>query len=107
MSLFSVHNSATGAVVLYVEETEANLDLIEDVVAQVPMLCLARLRDHQLKDGPLAEELDCIRGQIPNFVTKVASMTEAEALDLAEQLIDSVKFARAIAGRPVKLELVK
>lgn len=107
MSLFSVHNSATGAVVLYVEETEANLDLIEDVVAQVPMLCLARLRDHQLKDGPLAEELDYIRDSIPNFVTKVASMTEAEALDLAEQLIDSVKFARAIAGRPVKLELVK
>jgi hypothetical protein len=26
---------------------------------------------------------------------------------LAEALIDSVKFARAIAGRPMKLELVK
>jgi hypothetical protein len=107
MSLFSVHNSATGALILYVEETEANLDIVEEIVAQVPLLCLARLREHQLKDGPMAEELDCIRGQIPNFVTKVASMSEAEALDLAEQLIDSVKFARAIAGRPVKLELVK
>jgi hypothetical protein len=28
-------------------------------------------------------------------------------LALAEALIDSVKFARAIAGRPMKLELVK
>jgi hypothetical protein len=26
---------------------------------------------------------------------------------LAEALIDSVKFARAVAGRPMKLELVK
>ena len=34
-------------------------------------------------------------------------MTEGEALELAEQLIMSVKFARAIAGRPMKLELIK
>jgi hypothetical protein len=37
----------------------------------------------------------------------VASMTEDEALALAQQLIDAVKFARAIAGKTTKLELVK
>ncbi len=33
--------------------------------------------------------------------------SEDEALALAEQLILSVKFARAVAGKPTKLELVK
>ena len=111
MSLFSVHNSATGAVVLYVEETEANLDLIEDVVAQVPLLALSRLAEHSgldaLKSQEAARLLDKVRAQLPDIAVKLACITEDEALALAEQLIMAVKFARAIAGKPTKLELVK
>ena len=40
MNLFSVHNASDGSVVLYLEEQDANLDLLEDVVAQVPLLGL-------------------------------------------------------------------
>ena len=109
--LFSVHNASDGSIVLYLEETNANLDLLEDVVAQVPMFHLARLRDHSgtdaLKSLEAARLLDKVRQSVPDTVVKIAQMSEAEALALAQALLDSVKFARAIAGRPMKLELVK
>lgn len=111
MSLFSVHNATDGSFVLYLEETDANLDLIEDVVSQVPMFHLARIRDHSgdesLRTMESARLLDKVRQSVPDFVTKIANMSEEEALALAEALTDSVKFARAIAGRPVTLEVVK
>jgi hypothetical protein len=40
-------------------------------------------------------------------VVKVAQMNEQEALALAKALVESVQFARAVAGRPVGLELIK
>jgi len=45
MSLFSVHTATDGAIAVYLEEADANLDLLEDIVEQVPLLNLARLRD--------------------------------------------------------------
>ena len=111
MSLFSVHTAIDGAIVVYLEEADANLDLLEDIVEQVPLLHLARLRDfsgtYALTSEAAAREADKVRAAIPTVVAKVASMTEDEALALAQALIDSVKFARAVAGRPVALELIK
>jgi hypothetical protein len=111
MSLFSVHNASDGSFVIYLEEQDANLDLLEDVVGQVPLLALSRLAEHSridsLKSEQAARLLDKVRAQLPDVCVKVACFTEDEALALAEQLIMSVKFARAIAGKSTKLELVK
>lgn len=111
MSLFSVHTATDGAIAVYLEEADANLDLLEDIVEQVPLLHLARLQDfsgtYALTSEVAAREADKVRAAIPTVVAKVASMTEDEALALAQQLIDAVKFARAIAGKTTKLELVK
>ena len=111
MSLFSTHLAADGSVALYLEETDANLDLIEDVVSQVPMFYLAQIRDHSGSTSQASMEsarlLDKVRQKVPPFVTKVSHLTQAEALELAQQLIEMVKFARAIEGKPTKLELVK
>ena len=111
MSLFSVHNASDGTFVLYLEEQDANLNLLEDVVGQVPLLALSRLGEHSqiesLKSEQAARLLDKVRAQLPDVCVKVASITEDEALALAEQLIMSVKFARAVAGKTTKLELVK
>ena len=109
--LFSIHNASDGSIVLYLEEAEANLDLLEDVMAQVPMFHLARLRDHSgidaIRSESAASLLDKVCQQVPECVVKVAQMSEEEALALAQALIDSVKFARAVAGRPAGLELIK
>ena len=109
--LFSIHNASDGSIVLYLEEPEANLDLLEDVMAQVPMFHLARLRDHSgidsLRNESAASLLDKVRQQVPECVVKVAQMSEQEALALAKALVESVQFARAVAGRPAGLELIK
>ena len=111
MNLFSVHNASDGSLAIYLEEQEANLDLLEDVVAQVPLLALSRLAEHSgldsLRSIESARLLDKVRAQLPDVCVKVASINEEEALALAEQLIMAVKFARAIAGKTTKLELVK
>jgi len=111
MSLFSVHNSVDGSLIIYLEETEANLDLLEDVVAQVPLFHIAQVRDHShpnaLKEFGPSPMIDKVRAKVPSFVTRVAAMNEEEAVALAQQLVEAVAFARAIDGRPVKLELVK
>ena len=111
MSLFSVHNASDGSFVIYLEEQDANLDLLEDVVGQVPLLALSRLAEHSridsLKSEQAARLLDKVRAQLPDICVKVDCLTEDEALALAEELIMSVKFARAVAGKSTKLELVK
>lgn len=111
MNTFSVHNASDGTLVIYLEEQDANLDLLEDVVGQVPLLALSRLAEHSqidsLKSEQAARLLDKVRAQLPDVCVKVASITEDEALALAEQLMMSVKFARAVAGKSTKLELVK
>lgn len=110
MSLFSIHPSADGSFKLFLEERDANLDLLEDVMDQVPLLALARLRDASgrfILGGVDVQDLERAREAIPTLATQVVKMTEREALDLAEELLMSVKFARAIAGKPMKLELVK
>lgn len=111
MSLFSVHNASDGSVVVYLEEQDANLDLLEDVVCQVPLLALSRLAEHSRLETINSEVatrlLDKVRSQLPDVTVRLASMSEDEAMALAEQLVLAVNFARAVAGKPLKLELVK
>jgi hypothetical protein len=110
--LFSVHNALNGDVVIYLEERDANCDLIEDVVTQVPMgsiQAINALSGIDLKSIESARLMDKARSAVPDLALKLASMSESEALTLAEQLITAVKYARAMRSQPqgVKLELVK
>ena len=110
--LFSVHNALNGDVVIYLEERDANLDLVEDVVTQVPMgsiQAINALSGLDLKSIESARLMDKARSAVPDLAIKLASVSESEALTLAEQLITAVKYARAMRSQPLttKLELVK
>jgi|APGre2960657373_1045057.scaffolds.fasta_scaffold353604_2 hypothetical protein len=109
--LFSVHATGDGEFAIYLEERDANLDLLEDVTDQVNLIDLAGLKEFAsvdaLKHLDAASRLDKVRAGMPNVICKIAKLTEAEALTLAEQLIMIVKEYRAINKKPAKLELVK
>lgn len=109
--LFSVHATGDGEFAIYLEERDANLDLLEDVVEQVNIIDLAGLKEFAsvdaLKDIDAARRLDRVRAGMPDVIVRIAKLTEAEALTLAEQLIMSVKETRAMQNKTVKLELVK
>lgn len=108
--LFSVHAGIDGQFGLYLEEQDANLDMLEDVLDQVSIVDLSGLKESNsvpfLKDIDAATRLDRVRAGMPPVVAKIAHLTEAEALTLAEQLIMTVKEARVIRQK-AKLELVK
>jgi hypothetical protein len=110
--LFSVHNSLNGDVVIYLEERDAALDLVEDVLGEVPIRLLQGIQSlilYDLKSIEGARLMDKARSAVPDLTIKLASISESEALTLAEQLITAVKFARAMRSQPLttKLELVK
>ncbi len=110
--LFSVHNALNGDVVIYLEERDANLDVVEDILAAVPLVQLKGIQSlilHDLKSIDLARLMDKARSAVPELAIKLASVSESEALTLAEQLITAVKYARAMRSQPLatKLELVK
>jgi hypothetical protein len=109
--LFSVHAAIDGEFVIYLEEQDASLDMLEDVLEQLSIVDLAGLKEASdvpsLKDVDAARRLDRVRAGMPTVVARLARLTEAEALTLAEQLIMIVKHSRAVAGKPTKLELVK
>lgn len=108
--LFSIHHGADGEFALYLEEQDANLDMLEDVLEQVNVIDLAGLKEfgsvEALKEDSGAYRLDAVRAGMPQVVSRIAKLTEAEALTLAEQLIMSVKVSRAL-DKKTKLELVK
>lgn len=108
--LFSVHIGVDGEFALYLEEQDANLDMLEDVLEQVNVIDLAGLKEfgsvEALKEKNSAYRLDAVRAGMPMVVARIAKLTEAEALTLAEQLIMSVKTSRALNNK-TKLELVK
>jgi len=107
--LFSVHAGADGEFSIYLEERDANLDLLEDVCDQVNLIDLAGLKEFSsvdaLKDIDAARRLDKVRAGMPDVIVRIAKLSEQEALTLAEQLIMIVKESRV--QRPAKLELVK
>ena len=101
--LFSVHNSLNGDVVIYLEERDAALDLVEDVLAAVPMAHLESIESlliTDLKSSEAARMMDKARSAVPDLAIKLTSVSESEALTLAEQLITAVKFARAMRSQP-------
>lgn len=110
--LFSVHQGSDGEFALYLEEQDANLDMLEDVLEQVNIIDLAGLKEFgsvdALKNPHAAGRHDAVRAGMPPVVALIAKMTEAEALTLAETLIMSVKESRALDQQTkTKLELVK
>lgn len=110
MSLFTIFNGTDGSLTLFLEERDANLELLEDITDQVPLLALARLRDaggRFLLDPSDFSDLERARNAVPTMSARIAKMSEKEALDLADEIITAVKFNRALQGKSTKLELVK
>ena len=109
--LFSVHSDGQGEYAIYLEERDAILDLLEDVVDQVNVIDLAGLKEFAsvdaLKDIDAASRLDKVRADMPDVVVRIIKLSEAEALTLAEQLIMIVKESRALSRKAPKLELIK
>ena len=109
--LFSVHSDGQGEYAIYLEERDAILDLLEDVVDQVNVIDLAGLKEFgcvdALKEIDAASRLDRVRAGMPDVVVRIIKLSEAEALTLAEQLIMIVKESRALSRKAPKLELIK
>lgn len=109
--LFSVHSDGQGEFAVYLEERDAVLDLLEDVLDQVNIIDLVGLKEFSsvecLKDIDAARRLDRVRAGMPDVILRLTKLTEAEALTLAEQLIMIVKESRALSKQSPKLELVK
>jgi hypothetical protein len=111
--VFSVHVRQDGSFALYLEEQDANLDMFEDILEQVSITDLSLLKEQSemgnLRSVENASKLDSVRKNFPEVATRIAYLDEAEALSLAEILIDAVKVNRAFGNnpKPVKLELVK
>ena len=68
--LFSVHNSLNGDFVIYLEERDANLDVVEDILAAVPLVQLKGIQSlilHDLKvaramrSQPLTTKLELVK----------------------------------------------
>lgn len=95
--LFSIHNHSDGHIALYLEEQDAVKDLVQDVVGAYELDDLDLLRhsaDRSVKSENYFEHLDNARDNLPENAPLVCSMTEKEALNLAEDLIRAVKFGR-------------
>lgn len=95
--LFSIHTTDDGAVALYLEEQDAIKDVLEDVVGQWDYILLGELQgsvNASIKSEDYFENLERTRSNFEQGAIKLASMTETEALILAEDLIRAVKFGR-------------
>ncbi len=93
--LFSIHTTDSGAVSLYLEEQDAILDLVEDVVGQADLDLLDDLQgcvNESIKAEGHFENLDRARAEFGEMAIKVAHMTREEALDLAADIIRALKF---------------
>ncbi len=71
--LFSVHATGDGEFAIYLEERDANLDLLEDVTDQVNLIDLAGLKEFAsvdaLKHLDAASRLDKVRAGMPNVIS--------------------------------------
>jgi len=113
--LFSVHTTDSGAVCLYLEEQEACLDVVEDVLNFNSINDLDELKGAaftSLKEEGAVERLDKARNQLPEMALKIAIMTEDEAFNLCQDIISSIKKRRIfnadeMASKVAKLRLVE
>ena len=101
-ALFSVHTTDDGALALYLEEQDAILDLLEDVVGQTELSDLDELqavgRESYKAEGHF-EQLDIARSNFGEMAIKVAYMSRDEALDLAADIIRAFKYHDAMQER--------
>jgi hypothetical protein len=105
--LFSVHNNDAGKIALYLEEQDAVLDLLEETGKEANGDYIAALHraahiNNISNDDSNWLEYDKMRQLLPATVLLIASMTENEALDLAQDIVRNVA-----ARRTPRLEIVK
>ena len=113
--LFSVHTTDSGKVCLYLEEQDACLDVVEDVLNFNSINDLDELKGAtfvSLKEEGAVERLDRARANLPEMALKIAIMTEDEAFNLCQDIISSIKKRRIfnadeMATKVQKLRLVE
>lgn len=109
-ALFSVHTTYDGSLALYLEERDAILDLMEDVVDQAELSELDELqavvRESVKVEGHF-ERLDTAREEFGDMAIKIAYLTRDEALDLAADIIRAFKFHDVMQEKEQKLRVVK
>lgn len=113
--LFSVHTTDSGTVCLYLEEQEACIDVVEDVLNFNSLDDLDALKgasSASLKEDGVVEALDKARNNLPEMALKIAIMTEDEAFNLCQDIITSIKKRRLfnadeMASKVAKLRLVE
>jgi hypothetical protein len=113
--LFSVHTTDSGSVCLYLEEQEACIDVVEDVLNFNSIDDLDALKgasSASLKEDGVVEALDRARNDLPEMALKIAIMTEDEAFNLCQDIITSIKKRRLfnadeMATKVAKLRLVE
>lgn len=104
--LFSVHTNDEGRIALYLEEQDAVLDLLEESGKEANGDFIAALT--QAGEGiKLSTDIrwldyEKLRQALPPTVLLIASMSENEALDLAQDIVRNVA-----ARRSPRLELIK
>ena len=106
--LFSIHYSeSTGSYQIYLEEEDAIADLISETGKEVGYEFIKNLTDasHPKELGSQfgIRTYENLRNNMPETAIKVATMTENEALDLAQAIIATVKKKRNVTF----LEIVK
>lgn len=106
--LFSIHTTDDGSLALYLEEQDAIVDMLEDVVGQTEISDLDELqavcRESYKAEGHF-ESLDIARSNFQEMAVKIAYMTRDEALDLASDIIRAFKLYDALKERGTYPEL--
>lgn len=113
--LFSIHTTDSGKVCLYLEEQEACLDVVEDVLNFNTINDLDELKGAafaSLKEEGAVERLDEARNQMPEMALRIAIMSEDEAFNLCQDILSSIKKRRIfnadeMASKVAKLRLVE
>lgn len=113
--LFSVHTTDSGKVCLYLEEQDACLDVVEDVLNYNTMQDLDALKGvafASLKEDGVVEALDKARENLPDMALKIAVMSEDEAYNLCQDILTSIKKrkifkADEMASKVARLRLVE
>jgi hypothetical protein len=104
--LFSVHTNDEGRIALYLEEQDAVLDLLEEAGKEANGDYIAVLTEAgegiKLSTDIGWLDYEKLRQALPDTVLLIASMSENEALDLAQDIVRTVASRRS-----PRLELVK
>lgn len=108
--LFSVHTTDSGKICLYLEERDACVDLVEDVVGQVDLSCLDELQAANrtsYKAEGYVEQLDQAREEMPEMAILLAVMSEDEAYNLCQDIITSIKKRRVFNADEMSTKVAK